>query len=83
MAKNSERGEVRICFGVDPELKERLKDKVPWGDVKKIFVPITKQLVDLLENHDPELIKAGIISKQFPLEKIIDYNKDSDKNATK
>lgn len=76
------KNEVRICFAVDQELKERLKDKVPWGDVKKVFVPITEQLVELLEEHDPEMIKAGIISKKFPLVKIIDYNKTEDNDAT-
>lgn len=76
------RSEVRICFAVDPELKERLKDKVPWGDVKKIFVPITERLVELLEEHDPSMVKAGIISKKIPLEKIIDYNKEQESDAT-
>lgn len=76
MTQKNQKNEVRICFGVDPDLKERLKNKVPWGDVKKIFVPITERLVDLLETQDPELIKAGIISKKLSLEKIIDYKKD-------
>jgi len=72
---------TRISFQVDPELKERLKAKVPWGQVRKIYAPITEQLVELLENNDPEIIKAGIISKKLSLAKIIDYNKD--KNEAK
>lgn len=78
MPKNKEQSKVKISFQVEPELKERLKAKVPWGDVTKIYTPITEQLVELMEDNDPALVKAGIISKKLPLSKIIDYNKEKE-----
>lgn len=67
----------RIVFDIDPELRARLVDKVAWGEIRSLYTPLTEQLVELLEAHDPELVKAGIVSKSISLSQIIDYNKNS------
>lgn len=72
---NSHSEEVRICFAVDPELKNRLRDKVAWGDIKPLYTAITEQLVELLENHDPNVVVAGIVSKEARLSSLVDLNK--------
>lgn len=73
--------DVRICFGVEPQLKDRLNKKVEWGDVTPIYRSITEQLVEILEHHDPALIQAGIVSKKISLAKLMDLNK-GDNDAT-
>lgn len=72
---NASDKDVRICFGVDRELKERLNDQVEWGDLKKIYTPITEQLVELMEEYDSAMIQAAIVSKKLKLSKLIDLNK--------
>lgn len=67
--------EIRICFAVDPELKQRLNKQVEWGDVKKIFTPITEQLVQLMEDYDPAVIQAAIVSEKLKLSQLIDLDK--------
>jgi len=73
--KNASDKDVRICFGVDRELKERLNDQVEWGDLKKIYTPITEQLVELMEKYDAAMIQAAIVSEKLKLSKLIDLNK--------
>lgn len=68
----------RIVFDVDSELRDRLQAKLAWGDVKQVYTVFTEQLVELLENHDPQIVKAGIISRNIKLKEIIDYNKGKD-----
>lgn len=68
--------DVRICFQVEPQLKDRLNNKVAWGDVTPIYKALTEQLVDLLEKHDPAIIQAGIMSKKITLAKLVDFGKE-------
>ncbi len=72
---NREPSEKRICFAVDSEKKDFLTDTLEWGDLKKIYSVITDQLIELLEEYDPEIVKAGIVSKKVSLKKLIDFNK--------
>lgn len=76
MPKNNHKNQdIRICFGVDPVLKDRLRDKVDWGQIKPVYNAITEQLVDLLEEHDPNLVIAGIVSKEVKLSDLVDIKK--------
>lgn len=75
--------ELRICFSVDRELKDRLRNKVEWGDIRSIYTAITEQLVYLLEEYDPDVVQAGIVSREIQLTDLIDYMKrQSEKNKT-
>lgn len=79
---NKETSEKRICFYVDTEKKRYLNQILEWGDMKKIYSVLTDQLIDLFENYDPEVVKAGIVSKKIPLTSLIDLNKKEKKDAT-
>lgn len=73
---------ARLSFDIDPKLKERLQSKLAWGDFKAIYSVLTEQLVVLMENHDPELVKAGILSKHVKLEQLIDLSKNKDETKS-
>lgn len=73
---------TRVVFDVTPDVRQRLSNKLTWGETREIYTVFTEQLLELLESHDPELIKAGIISKQVKLTQIIDFNKKIDRNET-
>jgi len=70
----------RLSFDIDTDLKDRLRDQLGWGDIKLIYTVLTKQLVELLETHDPEIVKAGIVSKTVRLNQLIDFKKAEDKD---
>lgn len=70
----------RLSFDIDTDLKDRLRDQLGWGDIKLIYTVLTKQLVELLETHDPDIVKAGIVSKTVRLNQLIDFKKAEDKD---
>lgn len=70
--------EIRVCFAVNPELKQRLNDLTEWGDVKKIYTPITEQLVELMEEYGASMIQAAIVSEKLKLKDLIDLDKPKD-----
>lgn len=74
MSNNNDR-RARIVFDVDPELQDRIRAKLSWGDTKKVYTVLTIQLVELLEKYDPELVKAGILSEEVRLSQLIDFKK--------
>ena len=65
----------RLSFDIDTDLKNRLRDRMGWGDIKLIYTVMTEQLVELLETHDPEIVKAGIVSRTVTLSQLIDLKK--------
>lgn len=65
----------RIVFDVSPELQTRINNNLSWGDKRKVFTALTEQLADLLEAYEPDLVIAGIVSKQVKLETLVDFNK--------
>ena len=65
----------RIVFDVSPELQQRINDNISWGDKRRVFTAITEQLADLLETYDPDVVVAGIVSKQVKLQQLVDFDK--------
>ena len=77
-----EQEEKRICFGVEPALKDRLNRRLPnWGDTKKVYNAITIYLVELLETYDPNIVIAGIVSEKIKLSQHIDFNKNATRKS--
>lgn len=79
---NQEQAQKRICFNVDLQKKRFINEKLNWGDVQKIYETLTDQLIELLDEHDAEIVRAGIVSKSVSLAQLIDFNKNKDGNAT-
>lgn len=67
--------ETTIRFKISREDKERLTQKVQWGDITHIYSALTKQLIALLEDYDPDVVKAGIISENVSLTDLLEYQK--------
>jgi len=76
--KNKPKTEERICFSVPIEQKQELIDRLQWGDLKQVYGAITDQLLELLREFDPAVVKAGIVSRKIKLENLIDYNKNKE-----
>lgn len=82
MAETKEnKGKRRITFQVDVEIRDELDKYIPWGQQRMIFEAITRDLLGMFRNHDPNLVIAAIISEEVMLTDIVDYSKHAKNKA--
>lgn len=73
----------RIQFEVQKEVKERLVKKLRWGQLTMVYEALTLDLLDLVENHDPYMVVAAIVSKELTLHDIIKKRNGGHKQSEK
>lgn len=57
----------RIQFEVDPDIKRRIEKRLKWGQMRMLYGQITLDLLEILENNDPQMIVAAILSEEVSL----------------
>lgn len=66
----------RITFRVNPDVRKKIDDAIPWGQQNMVFEAIAEDLVEMFEENEPSMVIGAIVSKKVKLSHIVDFGKN-------